>query len=196
MTVASPLSGRDLTSPVPFVPEERVVFRLAQLLLLLEGVEAAGITIPSVDRLAHYEFFAANPFVVVSTDAARDAFDRTRLRLAGFINQQLSYASTGQRFYTRRQKLQNDLAILVSYGLVRIGVSGYELTDRGRQVSAQLSSVYATSYRESVDIVVRRLSRLSDKRLIESAHRWLGHSWLLIDLLDDVTESSPSTRAR
>jgi hypothetical protein len=182
-----------LSSAVPGAPEDREVFRLAQLALLLEVADEVKVPVSTVDRLGFYDFFSANPFVVVSGQDERDVADRLALRLAGFSDRQLSYASTGQRFASRRRRLQHDLSLLLAYGLATIGASGYLLTTAGRTTAEGLTSVYADSYREAARVVLRRLRRLSDRRLAQSAADWLGRSWLLIDLLDDITETTPMT---
>jgi hypothetical protein len=180
-----------LSAAVPGAPEDRQVFRQAQLILLLEVAEEQRIPVSTVDRLGIYDFFSANPFVVTSGQRDRDAADRLTLRLAGFSDRQLSYASTGQRFASRRRRLQHDLSLLLAYGLVAIGSGGYRLTPSGRELAAGLTSVYADAYREAARIVLRRLGRLSTQKLSQSATDWLGRSWLLIDLLDDITETTP-----
>jgi hypothetical protein len=193
-TAASGHEGvHTLSSAVPGAPEDREVFRLAQLALLLEVAGDARIPVPSVDRLGFYDFFSANPFVVVSGKEDRDVAERLALRLAGFSDRQLSYASTGQRFASRRRRLQHDLSQLLAYGVATIGARGYLLTPAGRTLTEGLTSVYADSYREAARVVLRRLGRLSDRRLAQNAADWLGRSWLLIDLLDDVAETTPLT---
>lgn len=186
-----PAGGRLLSSAVPSGPEERQAFRLGQLTLLLEVAGIERIPVRTVDRLAFYDFFSANPFVVVSGDDERDAADRLTLRLAGFSDQQLSYTSTGQRFVSGRRRLQHDLSLLMAYGVAAIDSTGYTLTESGQELANQLATVYAEAYREAARVVLRRLRRLSDRRLTEQADEWLGRSWLLIDLLDDVAETTP-----
>jgi hypothetical protein len=183
----------ELSAAVPGAPEDRQVFRLAQLILLLEVAVNDGIPVQSVDRLGFYDFFAANPFVVTSGAEDRDAADRLALRLAGFTDRQLSYASTGQRFASRRRRLQHDLSLLLAYGLITLGPQGYVLTPSGRIVGAGLTSIYADAYREAAHVILRRLGRLSDRRLAENVAGWLGQSWLLIDLLDDIAETTPGS---
>lgn len=191
-----PEEGVALSAAVPDGPEERQVFRLAQLTLLLEVSDAEAAPVRSVDRLAFYDFFSANPFVVVSGDTPRDTADRLTLRLAGFSDRQLSYASTGQRFASRLRRLQHDLSLLVAYGLVTIDAGGYGLTEAGKSVASRFISVYADSYREGARVVLGRLKRLSDRNLKRSAEEWLGRSWLLIDVLDDVLEATPGVITR
>jgi len=112
--------------------------------------------------------------------------------LAGFSDRQLSYASTGQRFASRRRRLQHDLSLLLAYGVVAIGSRGYLLTSAGQAIAEGLTSVYADAYREAARVVLRRLGRLSDRRMRQNAAEWLGRSWLLIDLFDDIAETTPS----
>jgi hypothetical protein len=189
-----PEDGHALSAAVPQGPEDRQVFRLAQLTVLLEVAGEENTVMRTVDRLGFYDFFSANPFVVVSGDDKRDVTDRLTLRLAGFSSRQLSYASTGQRFVSRRRRLQHDLALLIAYRIASIDETGYTLTPSGRDLSARLSSVYAESYRDAARVVLRRLRRLSDRQLRQQADEWLGRSWLLIDVLDDVAETTPSGR--
>lgn len=186
-----PEPERALSAAVPSGPEDRSVFRLAQLTLLLQVTTEEGAPVRTVDRLGFYDFFSANPFVVVSGDDDRDVADRLALRLAGFSNRQLSYASTGQRFVSRRRRLQHDLSLLVAYGLAAVDSTGYVLTSSGRELADGLGSVYAEAYRDAARLILRRLRRLSDRRLTQQANEWLGKSWLLIDVLDDVAETTP-----
>ncbi len=183
-----------LSAPIPRGPEDRVVFRLGQLALLFEVAGTQSTPVRTVDRLGYYDFFSANPFVVVDGEAGRDDADRLALRLAGFSDRQLSYASTGQRFASRRRRLQHDLALLIAYGLVTLTGEGYQLTGAGRQLTGRMTSVYADAYREAARVVLRRLKPMSDTRLRQSAQDWLGRSWLLLDLFDDVQETVPLLR--
>jgi hypothetical protein len=189
-----PEGGYALSAAVPSGPEDRQVFRLAQLAVLLEVAGAERIPVRTVDRLGFYDFFSANPFVVVCGDDERDVADQLTLRLAGFSSRQLSYASTGQRFVSRRRRLQHDLALLIAYGVAAIDSTGYALTASGRDLAAGLGSVYAEAYRDAARVVLRRLRRLSDRQLRQQADEWLGRSWLLIDVLDDVAETTPPAR--
>lgn len=171
--------------------ESRDVFRLAQLVLLLSVTAEVGKPVSNIDRLGYYDFFAANPFVVVpATGKASDDHDRLTLKLAGFSEDQLSYASTGQRWVSRRRRLQHDLALLVAYGLVSLRDGSFTLGGRGSELADKMSTVYADAYRTSANMVVRRLGRLSDARLRQQVQEWLGVSWLNVDLLDDVTVES------
>lgn len=183
----------DLTAAVPTSIEARTTFRLARLLLFVSVATARGRPVPSIDRLAYYEFLADNPFIILDTSDTADDADRLALEMAGFSPMQLSYASSGQRFASRRQRLQHDLALLVSRDLVRVGAKGYETTPAGTELTQSLSSIYADSYGVSASIVLRRLSSLSAAALERAARGWLGESWLLIDLLDDIrgTEAPP-----
>jgi hypothetical protein len=185
----------DLSAPVPGVPEDRQVFRLAQLALLLQVAGDSQASVRTVDRLGVYDFFAANPFAVTAGNERRDEEDRLALRLAGFTDRQLSYASTGQRFASRRRRLQHDLSLLLAYGLTVISSEGYVLTPLGKAIAEGLTSVYADAYREAAQVVLRRLGRLTDQKLAEHVEKWLGQDWLLIDLLDDVAETTPNVQS-
>ncbi|WP_425864761.1 hypothetical protein [Arthrobacter sp. TWP1-1] len=184
----------ETTSPPPatgeeFVPESSRTFRMARMLLLLSTARRQGRSIESLDRLAYYEFFADNPWVVVAGGSAADVADRDTLRLAGFSRTQLSYASTGQRFVSRRQRIRGDFAQLSAYGLAELAGRRFAITDRGEKICDELQSSYADGYRASADVVLRRLVRLPNRALEGQVEKWLGHSWLLLDLLDDVRDA-------
>lgn len=158
-------------SPV-VVPEDDVIFRLAQLLLLLASLERLGQPGISLERLGSYDFLVANPLLVLTDE---NDVDRRRLLMAGFDGRALSYASPAHRFTTRRERLQHDLALLVAYGLVAPTVDKsvlYAITRDGRELADRFTAVYARSYRLSAELLVRRLSRMSDKRLREAVGTW------------------------
>ena len=178
-----------LMAPVPRPPEAHRTFRLAQMLLLFDVAHRTGRKVASVDRLGYYEILADNPFVVVEGTTKRDNEDRLTLELAGFVSDQLAYASAGHRFASRRRRVQHDLSRLIAYGLVGLGADGYEISENGSTVASEFRSVYADAYRVSAEIILRRLSALSATALEDAVRKWLGESWLLIDLFDDVTEA-------
>ena len=72
-----------------------------------------------------------------------------------------------------------------------LAADGYQLTEEGRQLTERMTSVYADAYREAARVVLQRLKPMSDARLRQSAQDWLGRSWLLLDLFDDVQETVP-----
>lgn len=176
-----------------FVPEDNDTFRRARMLLLLSVSKGTGRSVQSVDRLGYYEFFADSPYIVIDGDRPRDLADRAALEVAGFTRVQLAYASSGARFMSRRRRLQHDLAQLIAYGLVKLSGTGYGITTAGQAVADDLRSVYADAYRQSAEIVLRRLSAKSNAALERSVEEWLGHSWLLVDLLDDVKDAEAPT---
>lgn len=158
--------------PPVVVPEDDVIFRLAQLLLLLASLGRLGQRGISLERLGSYDFLVANPLLVLTDE--NDA-DRRRLLMAGFDGRALSYASPAHRFTTRRERLQHDLALLVAYGLVAPTVDKsvlYAITRDGRDLADRFTAVYARSYRLSAELLVHRLSRMSDKRLREAIGTW------------------------
>lgn len=159
--------------PPVIVPEDDVVFRLAQLLLLLTTLHDKGIRGTTLERLGNYDFLTANPLLMLTDE---DDPDRTRLLLAGFDGRALNYASPSHRFTSRRERLQHDLALLVAYGLAAPTVDRgvlYAVTPSGRELAARFTAAYARAYRVSADIVVRRLARATDKKLREDVQKWI-----------------------
>lgn len=170
------ISKRSATSQPPrppvAVPEDDIVFRLAQLLLLLESMAAQGRSGVTIERLSYYDFLVANPLLVVSEN---EDPDRMSLLMAGFDGRALHYASPTHRFTTRRERLQHDLALLVAYGLVSATVDKavrYSVTAPGRELANRFTTIYARAYRTSAGILIRRLHRLSDTRLREQVQVW------------------------
>lgn len=168
-------------------PEERSVFRIAQLALLLAVAEEMNAKLTNIDRVAYFDFFAANPFVVFDGESPdKDARDRLTLRLAGFNERQVTYGAVGHRFATRRKRIQHDLAMLVARGLAQVTPDSYAVTALGIEFSKALTTVYADAYRTAAVIVFRRFGGLSESRLRAKSEKLLGAPWLLIDFLADV----------
>lgn len=182
---ASPRSSVDA---LPLRPDDLLAFRLGRLLLLLDIVP--GLPAPKtmdIERISLYDFFADNPFLVFG----RETDEHRVLVHAGFDSRNLSYQSSAQRFSSRRERLQHDLAVLVGYGLVVARAQArrveYALTDSGRERAGELRSLYAQGYRRSAELIGRELNRLSDRRLQERTREWLQADELLIDLFEPAT---------
>ncbi|MEV7238066.1 ABC-three component system middle component 2 [Streptomyces sp. NPDC051020] len=178
------------------MPEDEVPFRLGQLLLLLDAVREQDTNGASLERIGYYDFLAANPFLVVPLEG-REA---SRLRLAGFDPQVLAYASSSQRFTSRRERIQHDLALLVAYGCCQVhnhkGALTYSITAAGQELGGQFTATYAASFGTAANIVVCRLRKLSDKRLREQTARWLrpdGHGGPAAALLSVLGPQVPAT---
>lgn len=170
---------------LPLRPDDLLAFRLGRLLLLLETVPALPAQKPmDIERISFYDFFADNPFLIFGRNTA----EHKELVLAGFDSRNLSYQSSAQRFSSRRERLQHDLAMLVAYGLASVGQQSrrvvYSLTPTGTDITSSLRSLYAVAYRSSATVVGRTLNRLSDKALQEQTRRWLRADELLIDLFE------------
>lgn len=176
---------RDLEHHLVLRPDDLQTFRMARLIVLLDVAYTLELKKPlDVERLGFYDFFIANPFLVVQGDEAAER----ALTYAGFSSYDLSYQSSGHRFSNRRAQLQHDLAGLAARATVtptvRDGRITYALTDVGREIARSFTSMYAEAYRRSADLILRRLDRMSNKALQESARSWLNDDRLLIDLYD------------
>ncbi len=175
----------------PLRPDDLFEFRLGRLLLLLEVIPELPYRKPlDVERISFYDFFADNPFLIFG----RDTPEHAELVLTGFDSRNLSYQSSAQRFSSRRERLQHDLATLLAYGLVEAKPEerriAYELTTTGRHGAEALRSFYAQSYRRSAQVVGRELNRLSDKALQEETRGWLRADDLLIDLFEHPAQAA------
>jgi hypothetical protein len=179
---------------LPLRPDDLLAFRLGRLILLLDTVPGLPSPKPlDVERISLYDFFADNPFLIFG----RDTDEHETLVLAGFDSRNLSYQSSAQRFSSRRERLQHDLATLVAYGLASATTDArrvvYALTDAGREHAAALRSLYAQAYRSSAALVGRVLNKLSDRALQEQTRKWLRADELLIDLFEPVPVDSDAT---
>src|SRR5689334_7835200 len=82
-------------------PDDLLLFRVARLMLLLDVAATLNLRKPvDIERLGLYDFFAANPFLVVGEDDAA----RQEVSLAGFSSYDLSYQSSGHRYANRRAR--------------------------------------------------------------------------------------------
>jgi hypothetical protein len=182
------LSLESFPDPVPLRPDDLPAFRLGRLVLLLNTVPGLPSPKPmDVERISFYDFFADNPFLMFD----RDSPEHEALVLAGFDSRNLSYQSSAQRFSSRRERLQHDLATLIGYGLATATSEArrvvYSLTADGTEQAASLRSLYAQAYRSSAAVVGRALNRLSDRALQERTRAWLRADELLIDLFEPVS---------
>jgi hypothetical protein len=176
-----------MPNELPLRPDDLLAFRLGRLILLLDTVPGLPSPRPmDVERISLYDFFADNPFLIFGRDTA----EHETLVLAGFDSRNLSYQSSAQRFSSRRERLQHDLATLIAYGLASGTTEArrvtYSLTDSGRGHAASLGSLYAQAYRSSAALVIRALNKLSDRALQVQTRTWLRADELLIDLFEPV----------
>ncbi len=146
-------------------PDNVAIFRCARLLLLLDLIQAEPMDGIDAERLGLYDFLAAHPLLL-----ARDSDDpdRLTLQLAGFDDRSLAYRSVGQRLVSAQLRLSGDLSLLVAAGMVGMTVAGrirYRLTEHGRDTVQTLTAAYGHSYTIAARIIVRRLRRLSGRRL-------------------------------
>jgi hypothetical protein len=163
-------------------PDGSETFRLARLLLLLSVAEELD-----AERLGVYDFLAEHPLLLARAD---NDPDRNALRLAGFDDRALAYASPAQRFITAQLALRDDLATLTRRGLVTTRATGrvrYRLTPDGATIAGRFASRYAHRYTEAARVIVRRSRRMSGRRLRANLRRWLTAMPLAGPLPEDVT---------
>lgn len=151
---------------IAFRPEDDPIFRMSQMLLLLDELQPGSTTL---DRLTYYDFFAESPYLLFSEDGPA----RSILRVAGFESSALSYFSPAQRFVTRQERVSGDLAALISYGLADANLNNrvlnYSVTTAGSDLSRRFRAMYADAYRTSAWLVIEQLKKLPNKRLHEKA---------------------------
>lgn len=171
-----------------FDPEIEREFRAARLLLLFDVAEHDSRKLASIDRIAIYEFFSDNPWMIIEGERPLDRRDRLAIEVAGFAIDQLAYSSVSFRYLSRRELIRDDMGFLLVRGLILVQHDQYRISSRGMMIAAQMHSSYAQAYRTSAGIVVRRLASRSNNALEKDVERWLGKSWLLLDLLEDVKD--------
>lgn len=151
-------------------PEDIAAFRCARLVLLIGLAAEDGPEGLDAERIGIYDFLAAHPLLLIGAEDP----DRLTLQMAGFDDRAVAYASAGQRLATAQQRLPGDLAALVAAGLVTIAAEGrvrYRLTPEGRDTAQRLNASYARSYTTAARIIMRRLRRLSGRRLRAAVRR-------------------------
>jgi hypothetical protein len=154
-------------------PESSETFRLARLVVLLAVAAELDPDGLDAERLGIYDFLAAQPLLLARDD---DDPDRTQLRLAGFDDRALAYASPAQRFVTAQLALPGDLSTLVRWKLVAAHAEGrirYRLTAAGADMAGRFTSGYSQRYGDAARIVMRRVRRLSGRRLRAGLRHWL-----------------------
>lgn len=179
----------DWKNKLIFSPEDAILFNSSRLLLLFKTLtEFKGMPSIGLERLSYYDFFSANPFLIVTKD------DPTwvELEIEGFEPNKLEYVSTPQRFRTKRESMRQYLSLLLSKGLIKVnnqsGEILYSITSKGIETAERINSLYAMAYRKSAYIVINKLKDFSDKKLWENAAEWLEAKSFRVDLYDMVEE--------
>ena len=180
----------DWKSKIIFSPEDVTVFNSSRLLLLLDVLNNLGIKNGiDLERLCYYDFFAANPFLLLGKEDTR----RLELELDGFEPNKLEYLSSDQRYRTKRTSMKQYLSLLLTKGLIRIintdGRILYTITPLGIEISGKINSLYAIAYRKSVSFIAKMLKGYSDTQLWEKASEWLEAKSFQVDLYDMVEDS-------
>jgi predicted transcriptional regulator len=171
-----------------FSPEDVTVFNSTRILLLFDVLQELEIKEGcDLERLCYYDFFAANPFLVVSDE--KDPL-RLELEISGFDPSKLEYTSSTQRFRTKRESIKRYLALLLGKGLITVrntdGRLLYQVTKIGTEKTREINSMYAIAYRRSASSIVNKLKNYSDQKLWDSASKWLEAKSFRVDLFEWV----------
>ncbi|GIH15663.1 hypothetical protein [Rugosimonospora africana] len=154
-------------------PDDSPLLRQARLLLLLSVTAETAPDGVDAERLGICDFLAVHPLLLARLDGDPD---RLSLRLAGFDDRAVGYASPAQRFVTAQLRLAGDLAELVGRGLVSVHPAGrirYRLTPRGEDMADTFTAMYSQSYLAAARVVIRRTRRLSGRKLRAGLRQWL-----------------------
>lgn len=175
----------DIKSEIHFSAEDEDLFNSARLLILLDVLSSISDEGVPIERIAYYDFFSAQPFLVIGKE---DKSLKLELLYHGFEATTIGYISSSQRFSNRREKLKHYLAKLLVRDLIEVknhdGQFLYSITDLGIKKSSEFKSLYMGAYKKSAAIIVSKLSKLSDKRLADNARQWLKAEPFIIDLYD------------
>lgn len=179
----------DWKSKILFSPEDVTLFNSARLLILFDELENLGIKGEDLERLSYYDFFAANPFLIITKDDPL----WLDLEIAGFETYTVGYISSSQRYRTKRSRLKQYLSILLSKNLIEVSNVDkkilYRITPTGIKTANQIKSMYAIAYQKSAKHIVKRLKGYSDKKLGEESIKWLeAKSFQIVDLYDMVDD--------
>jgi hypothetical protein len=155
-------------------PDDSGTFRLARLVVLLAVAAESEPDGIDAERLGIYDFLAVHPLLLARDDGDPD---RTQLRLAGFDDRAVAYASPAQRFVTAQLVLPGDLSTLVRWDLVAAHAQRrirYRLTAAGAVMAGRFTSRYSQQYADAARIVIRRVRRMSGRRLRAALRHWLA----------------------
>jgi hypothetical protein len=181
----------DWIKRITFSAEDDMVFNSARLLLLFQELSKVSEKGIDTERLSYYDFFAANPFVILSDE---DNSARLDFELEGFAPNKLEYSSSAQRYSSKRESMKHYLAILLCKGLICVTNEDaklqFKVTDKGLSVANQIHTMYALAYRKSVRYVIKRLKDYSDTKLWECSRKWLEAKAFQIDLYNTVGEQN------
>jgi hypothetical protein len=179
-----------ITRKLLFSVEDATTFNSARLLLLFETLRLIQNEKSQIDleRLCYYDFFAANPFLIIKKDDPESLL----LEIEGFEPNNLDYLTSEQRYQTKRLQIKQYLAVLASKGLINVENSEkkivYDITYLGLTVATSIKSLYATAYRKSVTFVIKKLKKYSDSQLNEKASFWLQSKSFKVDLIEHIGE--------
>ena len=182
-------ASHEWKNKIIFSPEDAILFNSSRLLLLFKTLtEFRSMLTIGLDRLCYYDFFSANPFIIVEKDDPM----WLELEIEGFEPNKLEYDSTPQRFRTKRVSIKQYLCLLLSKGLIKIenqsGKILYSITAKGIETSDKINSLYAIAYKKSAYLVINKLKDLSDTKLWENASKWLEAKSFQVDLYDMVED--------
>jgi DNA-binding PadR family transcriptional regulator len=172
-----------------FSPEDDLLFNSSRLLLFFEAFNNLK-PLDGIDRerLCYYDFFASNPFIITK----REDPLWLQLEMEGLDPCKLEYLSTAQRYRTKRESIKQYLALLVAKALISVqnedGRILYQITQLGVETSHKITSMYAVTYRKSVQYIIRALEKYKDSELWENASKWLEAKSFQIDLYNTVEE--------
>jgi hypothetical protein len=167
-------------------PDEEDLFNSARLLALFgvlnEQKDDAGIPI---ERIAYYDFFSAQPLLILEKEETNLKLD---LLFFGFETTSVSYISSSQRFSNRRERLKHYLSNLIMRDLITVynsdGKLLYKITDYGNEIASKFNAMYIQAYKKSAELILKKLSKLSDKQLAMNSKQWLKAEAFVIDLYD------------
>jgi len=174
------------TAEIRFSAEGEDLFNSARLLMLFNTFDEIGdSTGINIERVAYYDFFSAQPFLVFTED---DADSKLELLIDGFEATTIGYISSSQRFTNRREKLKHYLAGLLMRDLIDVrNIDGqllYCITKKGKETAVKFKTLYSLAYKKSSAIIIKKLARLSEKKLSDNAREWLRAEPFIIDLYD------------
>ena len=165
--------------------EDDTIFNMGRLLvlfLIFEGIFPEDSI--NLDRIAYYDFFASQPFLIFHDDKRA----KIELLYYGFEASTVGYISSSQRFTTRRERLKIYLSGLLMRNLIQVknleGRYTYSITTRGKEVASKFRSMYIEAYKSSAVLTIKKIYRLSDKKLELQAKEWLRAEPFMIELYD------------
>lgn len=172
-----------LHKKIKLYTEDEILFHYSRLLILFDVLDEYGVSDGiGIERVSYYDMFSDKPFLIFQDDEEA----KIELLFHGFESKTLGYISSSQIFSSRREKLRHYIAGLICRNLISFKNIDrqikYSITQEGKSVANCYKSLYVKAYKKSAELVIKKLSKISDTKLLQLSKDWLKAEPFTMDL--------------